>query len=135
MSVGRTNIYSLWSTKELNVCFQVTPDTPLTVLRQPRRGEMVVSMSGSPVMVPSCYTWVYYLHAFKFSLIWPTWNAKCIWLDPHSVIITYYLISLQFETRRNGELQHITPRWHNVVPPAQTIASVTSVHTLLTDGL
>ncbi|RVE53448.1 hypothetical protein evm_001818 [Chilo suppressalis] len=29
------------------------PHTPLTVLRQPRQGEMVVSMSGSPVMVPS----------------------------------------------------------------------------------
>ncbi|CAH0597107.1 unnamed protein product [Chrysodeixis includens] len=35
---------------------KVTPQTPLTVLRQPRQGEMVVSMSGSPVMVPSCYT-------------------------------------------------------------------------------
>ncbi|KAJ8710512.1 hypothetical protein PYW08_009027 [Mythimna loreyi] len=35
---------------------KVTPHTPLTVLRQPRQGEMVVSMSGSPVMVPSCYT-------------------------------------------------------------------------------
>ncbi|KAM3956643.1 borealin-like [Aphomia sociella] len=35
---------------------KVTPHTPLTVLRQPRQGEMVVSMSGSPVMVPTCYT-------------------------------------------------------------------------------
>lgn len=35
---------------------KVTPQTPLTVLRQPRQGEMVVSMSGSPVMVPTCYT-------------------------------------------------------------------------------
>ncbi|XP_026750785.3 uncharacterized protein LOC113511360 isoform X1 [Galleria mellonella] len=35
---------------------KVTPYTPLTVLRQPRQGEMVVSMSGSPVMVPTCYT-------------------------------------------------------------------------------
>ncbi|CAH2097345.1 unnamed protein product [Euphydryas editha] len=35
---------------------KVTPQTPLTVLRQPRAGEMVVSMTGSPVMVPSCYT-------------------------------------------------------------------------------
>ncbi|XP_068625093.1 borealin-like isoform X2 [Battus philenor] len=34
---------------------KVTPHTPLTVLRQPRQGEMVLSMSGSPVMVPSCY--------------------------------------------------------------------------------
>ncbi|XP_059056003.1 uncharacterized protein LOC131849880 isoform X2 [Achroia grisella] len=34
---------------------KVTPHTPLTVLRQPRHGEMVVSMSGSPVMVPACY--------------------------------------------------------------------------------
>ncbi|XP_022119684.1 uncharacterized protein LOC110996358 isoform X2 [Pieris rapae] len=33
---------------------KVTPHTPLTVLRQPRQGEMVLSMSGSPVMVPSC---------------------------------------------------------------------------------
>ncbi|CAH4023593.1 uncharacterized protein LOC123707548 isoform X1 [Pieris brassicae] len=33
---------------------KVTPHTPLTLLRQPRQGEMVVSMSGSPVMVPSC---------------------------------------------------------------------------------
>ncbi|XP_060807264.1 uncharacterized protein LOC106139170 isoform X2 [Amyelois transitella] len=35
---------------------KVTPHTPLTILRQPRQGEMVVSMSGSPVMVPTCYT-------------------------------------------------------------------------------
>ncbi|CAH2056903.1 unnamed protein product, partial [Iphiclides podalirius] len=35
---------------------KVTPHTPLTVLRRPRQGEMVLSMSGSPVMVPSCYT-------------------------------------------------------------------------------
>ncbi|CAK1543661.1 unnamed protein product [Leptosia nina] len=33
---------------------KVAPHTPLTVLRQPRQGEMVVSMSGSPVMVPTC---------------------------------------------------------------------------------
>ncbi|VVC94667.1 uncharacterized protein LOC126969944 isoform X1 [Leptidea sinapis] len=32
---------------------KVTPHTSLAVLRQPRQGEMVVSMSGSPVMVPS----------------------------------------------------------------------------------
>ncbi|CAG9571122.1 unnamed protein product [Danaus chrysippus] len=35
---------------------KVDPQTPLTVLRQPRQGEMVVSMSGSPVMVPACYS-------------------------------------------------------------------------------
>ncbi|XP_053618351.1 uncharacterized protein LOC128679887 isoform X2 [Plodia interpunctella] len=35
---------------------KVNPQTPLTILRQPRQGEMVVSMSGSPVMVPSVYT-------------------------------------------------------------------------------
>ncbi|CAF4860336.1 unnamed protein product [Pieris macdunnoughi] len=33
---------------------KVTPHAPLTLLRQPRQGEMVLSMSGSPVMVPSC---------------------------------------------------------------------------------
>ncbi|CAH0717595.1 unnamed protein product, partial [Brenthis ino] len=35
---------------------KVAPHTPLTVLRQPRAGEMVLSMSGSPVMVPSVCT-------------------------------------------------------------------------------
>lgn len=35
---------------------KVAPHTPLTVLRQPRQGEMVVSMSGSPVVVPTCYS-------------------------------------------------------------------------------
>ncbi|CAB3229326.1 unnamed protein product [Arctia plantaginis] len=56
-SVYRTPAYN----KNSNVIYpaitpKVTPHTPLTVLRQPRQGEMVVSMSGSPVMVPSCYT-------------------------------------------------------------------------------
>ncbi|XP_049880190.1 uncharacterized protein LOC126376682 [Pectinophora gossypiella] len=35
---------------------KVAPHTPLTVLRQPRQGEMVVSMTGSPVMVPTYST-------------------------------------------------------------------------------
>ncbi|KAG7300617.1 hypothetical protein JYU34_014910 [Plutella xylostella] len=33
---------------------KVAPHTPLMLLRQPRQGEMVVSMSGSPVMMPTC---------------------------------------------------------------------------------
>ncbi|GBP70590.1 Borealin [Eumeta japonica] len=35
---------------------KVAPDTALTVLRQPRQGEMVLSLTGSPVMVPTCFT-------------------------------------------------------------------------------
>ncbi|KAJ0171283.1 hypothetical protein K1T71_012833 [Dendrolimus kikuchii] len=33
---------------------KVTPQTPLTVFRQPRLGEMMLSMSGSPLMAPAC---------------------------------------------------------------------------------
>lgn len=56
-SVYRTPAYS----KNAVNCYpvitpKVTPQTPLTVLRQPRAGEMVLSMSGSPVMVPSVCT-------------------------------------------------------------------------------
>ncbi|CAK1590719.1 unnamed protein product [Parnassius mnemosyne] len=55
-SVYRTPAYNKNSAVNYPVITpKVTPQTPLTVLRQPRQGEMVVSMSGSPVMVPSCY--------------------------------------------------------------------------------
>ncbi|CAG4983195.1 unnamed protein product [Parnassius apollo] len=55
-SVYRTPAYNKNSTLKYPVITpKVTPQTPLTVLRQPRQGEMVLSMSGSPVMVPSCY--------------------------------------------------------------------------------
>ncbi|KAL0861264.1 hypothetical protein ABMA27_008825 [Loxostege sticticalis] len=55
-SVYRTPAYNKNATLNYPaITPKVTPQTPLTVLRQPRQGEMVVSMSGSPVMVPTCY--------------------------------------------------------------------------------
>ncbi|XP_077284567.1 uncharacterized protein LOC143910080 [Arctopsyche grandis] len=36
---------------------KIVPDTPITVLRRPRQGEMVVSLSGSPLLVNSTATY------------------------------------------------------------------------------
>ncbi|KAI8433132.1 hypothetical protein MSG28_013979 [Choristoneura fumiferana] len=56
-SVYRTPAYNKMSQHNYPaITPKVAPHTPLTVLRQPRQGEMVVSMSGSPVMVPSVCT-------------------------------------------------------------------------------
>ncbi|XP_041978446.1 uncharacterized protein LOC121732578 [Aricia agestis] len=55
-SVYRTPAYNKAAPSTLPpITPKVNPQVPLTLLRQPRQGEMVVSMSGSPVMVPSCY--------------------------------------------------------------------------------
>ncbi|KAI5635316.1 cell division cycle-associated protein 8 domain-containing protein [Phthorimaea operculella] len=56
-SVYRTPAYNKnASTAYPAITPKVAPHTPLTVLRQPRQGEMVVSMTGSPVMVPTYST-------------------------------------------------------------------------------
>ncbi|XP_050355958.1 borealin [Nymphalis io] len=56
-SVYRTPAYSKNAAVTYPVITpKVTPHTPLTVLRQPRAGEMVLSMSGSPVMATSVCT-------------------------------------------------------------------------------
>ncbi|XP_013137982.1 PREDICTED: uncharacterized protein LOC106102913 isoform X1 [Papilio polytes] len=54
-SVYRTPMYNKNPNNYPAITPKVAPHTPLTVLRQPRQGEMVVSMSGSPVLVPSVY--------------------------------------------------------------------------------
>ncbi|XP_013165735.1 PREDICTED: uncharacterized protein LOC106116438 isoform X2 [Papilio xuthus] len=54
-SVYRTPMYNKNPMNYPAITPKVAPHTPLTVLRQPRQGEMVVSMSGSPVLVPSVY--------------------------------------------------------------------------------
>nr|XP_026489870.1 borealin isoform X1 [Vanessa tameamea] len=56
-SVYRTPAYSKNAAVTYPVITpKVTPHTPLAVLRQPRAGEMVLSMSGSPVMATSVCT-------------------------------------------------------------------------------
>ncbi|KAJ2938909.1 hypothetical protein O0L34_g17720 [Tuta absoluta] len=56
-SVYRTPAYNKNATTAYPaITPKVAPHTPLTVLRQPRQGEMVVSMTGSPVMVPTYST-------------------------------------------------------------------------------
>ncbi|KPJ09815.1 hypothetical protein RR48_03419 [Papilio machaon] len=55
-SVYRTPMYNKNPMNYPAITPKVAPHTSLTVLRQPRQGEMVVSMSGSPVLVPSVYS-------------------------------------------------------------------------------
>ncbi|XP_045762538.1 uncharacterized protein LOC123865514 isoform X3 [Maniola jurtina] len=69
---------------------KVAPNTPLTVLRQPRMGEMVFSMSGSPLMANLCNT------------MKPTDKAHC-----NIVLQDGTMLSLQPQQLRTS--QHVIP--------------------------